>query len=85
MARYQMLVKVDKGVYLQWYQKPDGSRYSTNERDITFIVDTDYPDRTNVREILKSTGGSILPNCGCPGGDIRDNVNGWHLQLLKKY
>ena len=85
MARYQLLVRVDSGVQLQWYQKPDGSRYSTNERDITFIVDADYADRTNVREILKSTGGSIRPNCGYPSGDIRDNVNGWHLQLLKKY
>lgn len=85
MARYQILVRVDNAVSLQWYEKPDGSQYRTNERDITFIVDASYSDRITVDEILKSTGGRLHRGVGSPGGDLRDNVNGWHLQVLKKY
>ena len=85
MARYQLLVRADNGVLTQWIVKADGSRYSTNERDITFIVDASYSDRVTADEILKSIGGRRYSGCSSPGNDLRDGVNGWHLQVLKKY
>lgn len=85
MARYQLLVRADNGVLTQWIVKADGSRYSTSEKDITFIVDARYSDRVTADEILKSIGGHRFSGCSSPGSDLRDGVNGWHIQLLKEY
>lgn len=82
MAKYKLLVRAENGVYTQWIQKPDGSRYATNEKDITFVVESNYPDRVDSDELLKQNGLTWYKGVGKPCGDLRDNVNGWHIKVI---
>ena len=80
MAKYKLLVRAKDGVLTQWIEKPDGSRYSTNERDITFIVESDYKDRVNPDDLLKQNG--LKWHAGCSRPSTITAVNGWTIQVL---
>lgn len=83
MARYKLLVKAENGVCTQWIEKPDGSHYGSNEKDITFIVESKYENSVYPEDLLKQNGLKWRAGFGRPS-ELRNNVNGWHIQIIQK-
>ena len=78
---YKLLVTAKEDNMLSGIEKNDGSKFSSNERNITFIVTSQYSDRFWVEDFLKQNSLKRIPGCSFPGGWLYAS-NGWSIQQI---
>lgn len=78
---YKLLVTVDQGNKLLGVDKSDGSQFSTNDKNITFIVTSQYSDRFWVDDLIKQNGLVRNNRYGFISG-WQHECNGWTIRPM---
>lgn len=80
MAQYKLLVTAKDGMLTQGLLR-NGQPIPGSEKNITFIVESSYPDRVWFDDLMKQNGCTPRPGIGRPSGWLT-SANGWTIKPL---